>query len=71
MASGKYQVENLKGKLESSSNELSEAKERHRREAVEYERRLSEHATKEEQLVSIINYKNRESDGLRESMKGE
>lgn len=37
---------------------------------VEYDRKLSECTTREEQLVDIINYKNREGEGIRESMRG-
>lgn len=38
---------------------------------VDYDRRISECTAREEQLVDIINYKNREGEGIRESMKGE
>jgi hypothetical protein len=38
---------------------------------AEYEIKLSEYQTKESQLVDIINYKNREGEVIRESMKGE
>lgn len=53
------------------SNELLDLKESQKKSSVDYERRLSEYATKEEQLISIINYKNRESQHLRSSMVGE
>jgi hypothetical protein len=38
---------------------------------ADYDRKLSECATKEEQLVNIINYKNRATGGIRESMRGD
>lgn len=53
------------------SNQVLDEKEDKKRMIREYEIKLSEYQTKEAQLVEIINYKNREGETIRQSMKGE
>ena len=59
VASYKSTTEKLKNKNISLSNEILDETEKNKRMTLEYQIKLSEFQTKENQLVDIINYKNR------------